>query len=55
MLNDENNMSKRITIMVDDDLDKKVRRKQSDRIKTENRSISYSSVINDVLRNDYKL
>ena len=41
--------------MIADDLDKKVREKQAQLIKKETRSVSYSSVINDVLRNKIKL
>lgn len=43
-------MSKRVTIMISDDLDRKVRDKQAQLIKKETRSVSYSSVINDALR-----
>lgn len=48
-------MAKRVTIMIDDDLDKKVRDKQAQLIKKESRSVSFSSVINDVLRNKFRL
>lgn len=41
--------------MISEDLDKKVRLKQSRLIQKTNRSISYSSVINDVLNGDYRL
>ncbi len=39
-------MAKRITIMLDDDIDRKIRLMQSKIIKKENKSISFSSVIN---------
>ena len=42
-------MSKRVTIMISEILDKKVRQKQSQLIQKTNKSHSYSSVINDVL------
>ena len=48
-------MAKRVTIMISEDLDKKVRRKQARLIQEKTTSISYSSVINDVLRGDYKI
>ena len=43
-------MSKRITIMIDDDLDKKLRQRQAKMIQQINESYSYSKTINDVLR-----
>ncbi|MBA4454052.1 MAG: hypothetical protein ACO2Y5_01450 [Nitrosopumilaceae archaeon] len=42
-------MAKRITIMIDDDLDKKIRLTQSKMILSENKSVSFSSVINSLL------
>jgi len=48
-------MAKRITIMLDDDLDKKVRLKQADLIRKTQKSISFSSVINDVIRGKLKV
>ena len=39
-------MAKRITIMLDDEIDKKIRLMQSKIIKKENKSVSFSSVIN---------
>ena len=42
-------MTKRITIMLDDDIDRKIRLMQSKIIKKENKSISFSSVINLLL------
>jgi hypothetical protein len=43
-------MSKRITIMIDDDLDKKIRMIQAKMIQTTVSSVSYSRVINDTLK-----
>ena len=43
-------MSKRITIMIDDDLDKKLRLIQAKGIQSTNSSVSYSRVINEALR-----
>ena len=42
--------AKRITIMVDDDLDKKLRLRQAKLIQQTQSSVSYSRVINDVVR-----
>lgn len=43
-------MAKRVTIMIDDDLDKKLRLRQAKLIQTEQASFSYSKVINEALR-----
>ena len=43
-------MSKRVTIVIDDDLDKKLRLRQAKIIQQDQSSCSYSRVINDVLR-----
>jgi len=43
-------MSKRVTIVIDDDLDKKLRLRQAKIIQQEHSSCSYSKVVNDVLR-----
>lgn len=43
-------MSKRVTIMIDDDLDKKIRLRQAKMIQQEQTSYSYSKVINETLR-----
>ncbi len=48
-------MAKRITIMLDDDMDRKVRIKQAELIKKTQSSVSFSSVINDVLRGKIKI
>ncbi len=47
-------MSKRVTIMIDDDLDKKLRIRQARTIEKEQSSYSYSKVVNDVLRKGMK-
>ena len=43
------NMSKRITIMIDEDLDKKIRLRQAKLIQQEQSSYSYSKVLNEIL------
>lgn len=43
-------MSKRVTIMIDGDLDKKLRLKQAKLIEKEQSSYSYSKVLNETLR-----
>jgi hypothetical protein len=43
-------MSKRVTIMIDDDLDKKLRLRQAKMIQQEQTSYSYSKVLNESLR-----
>ena len=47
-------MSRRVTIVIDDDIDKKLRRLQAVRIEKENKSVSYSKVINDCVRKTMK-
>ncbi len=47
-------MSSRITIMLDEELLKKLRIKQAKMLKTQNKSISLSRVINDCLRDAMK-
>ena len=47
-------MSKRITIMINEDLDKKLRLRQAKLIAQEQSSYSYSRVINEVLRKSLK-
>jgi hypothetical protein len=47
-------MSKRVTIMIDPENDKKLRDLQSKRIKEEQGSVSYSRVLNDVLSRSLK-
>ena len=43
-------MTKRVTIMIDEDLDKKLRSRQAKMIIQEQTSYSYSKVLNDALR-----
>ena len=43
-------MSKRVTIMIDDDLDKKLRMRQAKMIQQEQSSYTYSKVLNESLR-----
>jgi len=43
-------MSRRVTIMIDDDLDKKLRFRQAKMIQQEQASYSYSKVLNESLR-----
>jgi len=45
---------RRVTIMIDDDLDKKIRTKQAKTIQTTQSSYSYSKVINEILRKAMK-
>jgi len=47
-------MAVRITIMLDEELLKKLRIKQAKMLKTQNKSISLSRVINDYLRDAIK-
>ncbi len=47
-------MSKRITIMIDDDLDKKLRLIQANAIQSTASSVSYSKIINETLRKKLK-
>ena len=46
--------SKRVTVMIDDDLDKKLRLLQAKMIQTKQISVSYSKVLNDTLRKGLK-
>ena len=43
-------MSKRVTLTIDDDLDKKLRLRKAKIIQQEHTSCSYSRVVNDALR-----
>jgi len=43
-------MAKRVTIMIDEDLDKKLRLRQAKMIQQEQSSYSYSRVLNETLR-----
>ncbi|MDH3277901.1 MAG: hypothetical protein OEL77_06000 [Nitrosopumilus sp.] len=47
-------MSKRVTIMLDDDIDKKMRLLQAKMIQTTTSSVSFSNVLNQVLRENLK-
>jgi len=47
-------MAKRITIMIEDDLDKKLRSIQAKEILSTSSSVSYSSTINKILKNNLK-
>ncbi len=47
-------MSKRVTIMIDEDLDKKLRLRQSKMIQQTQSSYSFSKVLNEVLRKSLK-
>ena len=46
--------SNRVTIMLDKEIDKKLRQLQASRIAKENSSISFSKVLNDALRAHFK-
>jgi len=43
-------MGKRVTIMIDDDIDKKLRLIQAKQISKTSSSVSFSNVLNEVLR-----
>lgn len=47
-------MAKRITVMIDDDLDKKIRVAQAKKIQSDVRSVSYSEVLNEILQMYFK-
>jgi len=47
-------MTKRVTIMIDDDIDKKIRMRQAKMIQQEQTSYSYSRVLNETLRKSLK-
>ncbi len=47
-------MSKRVTIMIDEDLEKKLRSRQAKMIQQEQSSYSYSRVLNEALRKALK-
>jgi hypothetical protein len=47
-------MPKRITVMIDEDINKKIRLLQAKMIQNENRSVSFSHVLNLVLQNAMK-
>ena len=43
-------MSRRVTIMIDEELDKKIRQFQAKKMQKENITYSYSKAINDLIR-----
>jgi len=47
-------MSKRVTIMIDDDIDKKLRLRQAKTIQQTQTSVSYSKILNEILRKALK-
>ena len=47
-------MSRRVTIMIDEDLDKKIRLRQAKLIQQEQSLYSYSKVLNEALRKALK-
>jgi len=47
-------MSKRVTIMLDDDLGKKLRLIQAKAIQSTTSSVSFSNILNKILRNSLK-
>ena len=47
-------MSKRVTIVIDDNLDRKIRNLQAKQIQTNEKNVSYSQVINQLLRKELK-
>ncbi len=47
-------MTRRVTVILDDSLMKKLRKKQAELIKESSNSVSFSGVINQVLRKNFK-
>ena len=47
-------VSKRVTIMLDEELAKKIRMKQAKLIKESSKSVSFSRVLNEVLQQGFK-
>lgn len=47
-------MSKRVTIMIDEDLDRKIRLLQAKAIAKEQKSISFSKTLNGIVRKSLK-
>jgi hypothetical protein len=45
-------MGRRVTIMLDDDIDKNIRSIQAKKMESTLRFVSFSSVINEILRNN---
>ena len=54
MVLSEDQKSNRVTIMIAKDLDKKLRLKQAKMIQTTSANVSYSRILNDVLRKALK-
>ncbi len=50
----QNVMARRITVVLDDELNKKLRNVQSKKISKSKKSVSFSSVINEELRKSLK-
>lgn len=51
---DKNMASERITVLIDDDIVKKLRQKQSKLMLDLNENVSFSRVVNDTLRTKFK-
>ena len=47
-------MARRVTIMLDDDLNKKIRLKQAKQIEKTGGTVSFSKVINEAVRHYFK-
>ncbi len=47
-------MSKRVTVIISDDLDKKIRNLQAKMIQSSTNNVSYSGVINHLLKKELK-
>lgn len=47
--------SKSISIMIDSDVEKRIRIKQAQLIQEQNKTISFSSVVNEALRGNVKI
>ena len=54
MLASNNVAIRRITIVIDEELESKLRKIQAQQIKTSSRSVSFSQVINDTLKKSLK-
>ena len=54
MVREPSNKANRVTIMIDMDLDKKLRMKQAKMIQNTVKTVSFSSVLNEVLRKALK-
>lgn len=48
-------MAKRVTIMIGEELDSKIRKKQAKLIEKSSSSVSYSRVINEALAGKYRV